>query len=141
FPGLHFGIDRAAHEEGAAQVHAQDLVELREADVLELVADADAGIVDQHIDRAMFIPRRGNEFFHLSGVRYVAFVCKYRLGLGRNFGRRSIVADIAEGDLGAFPGKGGDDGRSDTGATAGDDDMPLLEFSIHAKSPNSWKST
>ena len=68
----HVSRGGLCHVEDPLEVDAQYLVPFFWRDIKEVVTDADAGVVDQHVDRSHAINRRGKCSLYLFQARYVS---------------------------------------------------------------------
>jgi hypothetical protein len=115
----HAGPERMRHVEDAVEVGADDLVPLLARHLVEHGVAGDAGIVDQHVDRAEI-------GLHLGDAGRAGVVVGDRplvgldAGLGGEFLRRLVIAGIVRRDLVAGILQRDRDRRADAARTAGD---------------------
>jgi len=124
----------AREEEGAFDVDAEDVVELLLGGGDGVAGDADAGVVAEDVESAEEADGFGDEVFAVLGAGDVALEAD---GLGLGFleeldgGVGGGVADVGDGDLGAFAGEGDRSGLPDALSGAGDEDDFVLEAGSH----------
>ena len=120
----HRRVDRLGHEEHALEVHVDDPVELLLGEGLERLADVDAGIVEQDVDRPELARRLGGEGPAGGDVgdidRAVQGAPAERADLAGCLVGLALVVEMAEGDVRALGGEGQGRGAADAARAAGD---------------------
>ena len=133
----HRRIDRLGHEEHALEVHVDDPVELLLGEGLERLADVDAGIVEQDVDRPELARRLGGEGPPGGDVgdvdRAVQGAPAERADLAGGLVGLGPVVEMAKGDVRALGREGQRRGAADAARAAGDQSDFSREF--HAFSP------
>ena len=127
---------RLAAEERALQVDAQHAVEILFRNIEEVAGRDDAGIVDEDVDLAAEIQRRGEE---IGDVVAIADICAHETAgaersepLDRR--RAGVGVDIRDDDPRPLGHEPLGDGIADPLGTAGDDGDPVFE--LHDAAPS-----
>ena len=121
----HLPRRRLSDEERAAQIDAQNTVELGRRQVEEIGAVENGGIVDEHIDRAAEFQRRRDQARDIRlGADIAAHESRAQPGL-REIGRERLarrIVDVRDDRMRAGFREFQRDGAADPVGRAGDDD-------------------
>ena len=121
---LHVRLDRARAQPHARQIHRQDLVEVREALVLELHVVEDRRVVQQDVDPSEVLVGRRGKALGVLLFRDVGPECQSLTSEARDLLRHFpglFLADVGDDDLGPFPRESESVRPSDALTRAGDD--------------------
>ena len=107
------------------QVDGDDRVPFVDGEILDVRHVLDAGIVDQHVDRAELLFRLRDHRVDLGrlghvGARIDCLDAEFLLEPGAFFLDRGSVAEAVDDQIGAVLGHGAGDGQPDAGGGAGD---------------------
>ncbi len=127
---LHLRDGGAHRMKRARQVDGDDLVPFLDREILDLLDMLDAGIVDQHVDGAESLRRRGDQVCDLRGFRHIRWVVE-GTSLGKRFKplhyRLDFVrlSEAVDDDVVTLSGKGGGDRKPDAAGGSGDNNGSL----------------
>src|SRR5271165_6352610 len=115
----HVASGGLRHVENASQVHGKNRVPLFRGDVEKLVANADACVVDDHVQAAELAYNRSEGLLHL---RVIGDIREERPGDCRDFLTDLLagaLVAVEDGDTRAFLQKARSGGRTDAAGTSG----------------------
>src|SRR4029453_10773533 len=138
----HRRVDRLGHEEHALQMHGDNPVELLLAIGFERLADVDAGIVEQDVDRPELARGLGGEGSPGGDIgdidRAVQGAPAEGADLAGGFVGLPVIAQMTKGDARALGGEGERRGATDPARAAGDQSDFSRE--LHAVLPSATSS-
>jgi hypothetical protein len=146
---LEEALDRLARaEEGAPEVDADHLVEVRGRELVRRLRDLDAGVVDQDVEAAELVERvleHAHDVVFLGDIALDEDVADAVLAHARDTGVNLLLGvlgllgltQIVDGDVCAVLGEADGDRLADTRCPAGDEDVLALESS-HAFGRCCW---
>ena len=122
---LHERVHGLRHQEGTRQVGVQDLLPLGERQVLGLLADVDAGVIEKNVDAAKVLDDFGDGPVDIVGFSHVAGDDE---GVGAHLGLKPLRGHLRllgvsaqDDDLGPRLGQALGDAQADTAVAPGHD--------------------